>query len=527
MHQEALYGTQEFEMGGVLPLVFIMAFAVIACGSDDDNSPKKSGAISYAKATIEKTLGNDAFINPLTNTGDGAVTYTSSDTKVATVEAKSGLVTIAGIGSTTITATVKDGVEYTYSKRTTTYTLTVKEAVPEKQAGIIIYAANEIEKTLGEGTFTNPLTKTGDGAVSYTSSDTKVATVDAVTGAVTLTGIEGTVTITATVTDSATCVYSTKTASYTLKVAKTVSGKGELTGFVKFSNAGEDENGDIIVQIEDQLGSVSRKSVTNRDGSYTFANVSPGKYTVFASCTYALESTVYTTAEVSAGKKTEAANLTLTATGTVTGTLRAGGKETGNAGIQVAIAGTDYIATTNDAGTFTISRVKSGSGYTVTASEETVKSNLVVQPNKTTDIGVIEISTPSGNFSLAVSLSTESLTNQDVTITVTPSESKENIIHIGYVYTAGDVSWDNARAALNHSSFTPISPKEDGTYSITATKNGYYTFAAETKRYYVDFVKKNINFIDKTAPAVINDLVLNYDRHKKLLPHGLSLLTAT
>ncbi len=132
--------------GGVLPLVLIMAFAVIACGSDDDNSPKKSGAISYAKATIEKTLGNDAFINPLTNTGDGAVTYTSSDTKVATVEAKSGLVTIAGIGSTTITATVKDSSEYTYATKTASYMLTVKEAVPEKKSRQYSFCDNRNRK---------------------------------------------------------------------------------------------------------------------------------------------------------------------------------------------------------------------------------------------------------------------------------------------------------------------------------------------------------------------------------------------
>ena len=65
--------------------------------------------------------------------------------------------------------------------------------------------------------FTNALTKTGDGTVSYASDNTAVATVNASTGEVTIKGA-GTATITATVTDSASYTYATKTASYTVTV---------------------------------------------------------------------------------------------------------------------------------------------------------------------------------------------------------------------------------------------------------------------------------------------------------------------
>ena len=253
--------------GGVLPLLLIMAFAVIACGSDDDNSPKKSGAISYAKATIEKTLGNDAFINPLTKTGDGAVTYTSSDTKVATVEAKSGLVTIAGIGSTTITATVKDSSEYTYATKTASYTLTVKEAVPEKKAGNIAFATTEIEKTIGDSTFINPLTKEGDGVVTYTSSDIKVAIVDGATGTVVLTGNAGSTTITATVADSATYAYATKTASYTLTVKK-------LAGTISFARS--------TLEISVNEASFTNALTKTGDGTVTYTSSDTNVATVHA-----------------------------------------------------------------------------------------------------------------------------------------------------------------------------------------------------------------------------------------------------
>ena len=90
---------------------------------------------------------------------------------------------------------------------------------PQKTAGSISYATTSVEKTTADEAFTNELTKTGDGTVSYASDNTAVATVDASTGEVTIVGA-GTATITATVTDSDTYTYATKTASYTLTVTQ-------------------------------------------------------------------------------------------------------------------------------------------------------------------------------------------------------------------------------------------------------------------------------------------------------------------
>ena len=89
---------------------------------------KAAGSISYATASIGKTYGDAAFINTLTKTGDGTVTYSSSNTAVATVNASTGEVTIVGNGSTTITATVTDGTNYTYATKTASYTLSVGSA---------------------------------------------------------------------------------------------------------------------------------------------------------------------------------------------------------------------------------------------------------------------------------------------------------------------------------------------------------------------------------------------------------------
>jgi uncharacterized protein YjdB len=209
----------------LFPLVgAILALALVSCGSDSDDGSetatqqKTAGSISYATTSVEKTTADEAFTNALTKTGDGTVTYASSKTDVATVNATTGEVTIVAAGETVITATVADSDTYTYATKTASYTLTVTAAdtAQQKTAGSISYATTTVSKTTADEAFTNSLTKTGDGTVSYASSDEAVATVDA-DGLVTIVGA-GTATITATVTDSASYTYATKTASYTVKV---------------------------------------------------------------------------------------------------------------------------------------------------------------------------------------------------------------------------------------------------------------------------------------------------------------------
>ena len=210
----------------LFPLVgAILALALVSCGSDSDDGSetatqqKTAGSISYATTSVEKTTADEAFTNALTKTGDGTVTYASSKTDVATVNATTGEVTIVGAGETTITATVADSDTYTYATKTASYTLTVTAAdtAQQKTAGSISYATTTVSKTTDDEAFTNALTKTGDGTVTYSSSDETVATVNASTGEVTIVGA-GTATITATVVDSDTYTYAVKTASYTVKV---------------------------------------------------------------------------------------------------------------------------------------------------------------------------------------------------------------------------------------------------------------------------------------------------------------------
>lgn len=89
-----------------------------------------AGSLSYATTLVSKKAEDEAFTNELTITGDGIVTYASSDEQVATVD-ETGKVTIVGAGETTITATVTDGKNYTYATPTASYRLGVdKEPTP-------------------------------------------------------------------------------------------------------------------------------------------------------------------------------------------------------------------------------------------------------------------------------------------------------------------------------------------------------------------------------------------------------------
>ncbi|MBO4891806.1 MAG: Ig-like domain-containing protein [Prevotella sp.] len=89
---------------------------------------KAAATISFETASVEKIKGDAAFTNPLTNTGDGKVTYSTSNSSVAAVNATTGEVTVKNYGTATITATVKEGVNYVYAENTATFDVTVGTA---------------------------------------------------------------------------------------------------------------------------------------------------------------------------------------------------------------------------------------------------------------------------------------------------------------------------------------------------------------------------------------------------------------
>ncbi len=285
---------------------------------------KAPATISYATTRIGKTFGDAEFTNPLTMTGDGTATFSSSDEDVATVDATSGEVTIISAGTATITAYAADGTNYAYDPNSASYELTVGNATmtvtsegwtgvydgeehsitvnaPEgarikygrsedgcnltrkptytnsgsytcyyevtmdsytpvyghetvtinKAAGTISFEAESVKKAKGDAAFTNPLTNTGDGVVSYNTSDSRIARVNVETGEVTIGKSEGTATITATVKDGPNYDYTVKTATYTVVVGEggDEPGGDEPGGDEPGDDPGTEPGGDDIIVI--------------------------------------------------------------------------------------------------------------------------------------------------------------------------------------------------------------------------------------------------------------------------------------
>jgi hypothetical protein len=134
-----------------------------------------------------KTYGNNPFtITQPASNSNGAFSYLSSDESVATISGNT--ITIIGAGTATIIAIQEATTEYTSGIISTSFQ--VNKASPT------ISTYSIATKTVGDSPFTiTPPTSNSDGAFTYVSSNTLVATVSGDT--ITIVG-EGITTITAT-----------------------------------------------------------------------------------------------------------------------------------------------------------------------------------------------------------------------------------------------------------------------------------------------------------------------------------------
>ncbi|MER2143446.1 MAG: Ig-like domain-containing protein, partial [Eubacteriales bacterium] len=150
-----------------------------------------SGSAQAPTAKVSNLAGGSEWIDSCEVTVEGAQTAPGSYTATAT-----------GLSNANYALPEQNTVDFTI----------------EKAAGTIAFGEGSVSKQYGDEAFTNELTNTGDGRVTYASDDTTVATVDEATGEVTIAGI-GTATVTATAEDSANCGYEAKTAAFTLTVS--------------------------------------------------------------------------------------------------------------------------------------------------------------------------------------------------------------------------------------------------------------------------------------------------------------------
>ncbi len=186
---------------------------------------KASGSISFAHSTPSQTWSptpaNNTYTQTVTHTGDASVTYDigSTNTCGATINQSTGEVTFEWSGNVQVTATVSASTDrYAYANTSVSYTLHV-----DKAAGSISFENLSPYRYLSiqgeDNNFTQTVTKTGDGSVTYSISGTNTcgASITSSTGAITY-NASGMVQITATVSDTEYYTYATSTVSYTLTV---------------------------------------------------------------------------------------------------------------------------------------------------------------------------------------------------------------------------------------------------------------------------------------------------------------------
>ena len=159
-------------------------------------------------AAITKTYGSAAFGLDAETDGDGEITYETDNAKVATVDA-SGKVTIKGAGKATIT--ISAAATDTYKAAVKKVTLTVN-----KKAQSVTGPKAKITKKYGNKAFSLNAKASGNGKLTYQSSNTKVATVSSA-GKVTIKGA-GTAKIT--IKAAATSNYKAASKTVTVKVNK-------------------------------------------------------------------------------------------------------------------------------------------------------------------------------------------------------------------------------------------------------------------------------------------------------------------
>ncbi len=183
---------------------------------------KNTDGISWSAGTCTVTIGASSNTFPtLNNPGEQSITYSSSNTGVATI-ASDGTVALLSAGETTITAKseAKSTETVNYEASTVSYTLTVKEEGSNLVSAELAWPATAYSVTMAE-TFTSPtLTNPHNLSITYASSNTDVATISS-SGTVTILSA-GTTTITAT--SEKTETYLAGSAYYTLTVSLADSG---------------------------------------------------------------------------------------------------------------------------------------------------------------------------------------------------------------------------------------------------------------------------------------------------------------
>lgn len=147
-----------------------------------------SPSLSYTSTTLTVGGGNSSNPTVSGNTGNGGVTYSSSNTSVATVNETTGVVTAVAAGSATITATIAATTNYNGNTATATFTVNAAapaaecitwEGTPSSWTGdatpwTMTVSTNLVLKTVGKKWDINSSTVNSDYAKVWVEDETEI-----------------------------------------------------------------------------------------------------------------------------------------------------------------------------------------------------------------------------------------------------------------------------------------------------------------------------------------------------------------
>ena len=170
---------------------------------------KSESGLEWSDSEVSIVIGSEYTLPTLSNPNGLEVSYSSSDSRIASIDSDSGEVTVIADGSVVITA--ESAQTDIYEAGTASYTLNIT-----KNTDGISWSTSSCTVTIGASDNAFPtLNNPGGQEVTYSSSNPSVAEVNSSTGEITLVAA-GTTTITAS--SAATDVYESATVSYTLTV---------------------------------------------------------------------------------------------------------------------------------------------------------------------------------------------------------------------------------------------------------------------------------------------------------------------
>ena len=466
-------------------LVNTYNWRITDAGSDDCR--RYQAPFTFASPRPTKNFGDAAFtVTPTGGSGDGGITYLSSDTSVATIDTNTGEVTIVGVGKTTITAT-KAG-NTTYNPATARYVLLIAKA----EQAAFDFASTTVDKTLVDPTFTQPAPTggSGTGAITWESSDPAVASVSATTGEVT---IKATGTTTITATKAADTNYNEATASYTLTVTK-----AEQEAFDFASTTVDKTFGDTPFTHPAPTGGSSTGAITYESSGLTVATVAAtsGEVTIITAGT----TTITATKAADTNYNEATASYTLTVAKAEQPTFAFD-----NAIVDKVFGEVFTIVPTDGSGTGAITYESSGLTIATVAA---TSGEVTIAGTGTTTITATKAADTNYNEATATYTLTVAKAEQ-------PTFAFDNAIVdkvFGEVFTivptdgsgTGAITWESNAPTVATVATTSgeVTIKATGTATITATKAADANYNGATARYTLNITKAEQEAFDFASTTV-------------------------